>query len=600
MMAIPTSWDEVNYPETFDFGNYTGGYDYKYYGSDGETQRHWYSLGTVSSFFDYGDYVDPDNISGQRESFDVGEVISFPNGYSLHLILYINYTASMSSSISFGYDSKLFDENGNEINKPSLSGVSFGTGGFGASPRGYLYGGLMPVACILNTRYYGQTPLNATHPTELGFKLLGFNGMSENMWRSGGLHMEALGSGANINTYDNITHYFSPALDRYIDQAFGEKAFVTITPAGMKNLDDWLHDRGNPYEGDAFKPRGGGGGGPAGSDDTSEPGGGDGSYDDTSDPIDFPDLPTGGALECGAVIAHRVSSQTIEAIFSKLWSNSIFDPSTMWQKSLQNPMDAIVSLHALPCSPTVDGSTNIEIGNFDTQLSAPEVTSQYLEIDCGTKNIGEYWGSALDYSPYTRAEIYLPFIGIKDIAVEDIMKATIHIKYYVDVLTGECIAFIKCGLSVLYHFKGNCKMAIPLSASTMDLIQNTLGAMGHITSSAAIGGAVGGGAGALAGTVMSAAANVASTKIRTSKSDDMSGSSALMDDFVPYFILHRPVQSLAKDYNKFKGYPSNITAQLSSLQGYTEVEHINLQNIPNATEAEMVEIKTLLKQGVLL
>lgn len=394
--------------------------------------------------------------------------------------------------------------------------------------------------------------------------------------------------------------FIDPSSVTYYNELVGTVGFnFAFYISNMQNFAAYMKDHGESFDGDIDTdeeiPDD-----PAGSDDTSQPGGGGGNYDDTSDPIDFPPLPTGGALECGAVIAHRVSKQTLEAIFSKLWSTTIFDPTTMWQKSLQNPMDAIVSLHALPCSPEVDGSTNIDIGNFNTGLTSPEVISQYLEVDCGTKTISEYWGSALDYSPYTRAEIYLPFIGIKDIAIEDIMRATVHIKYYIDVLTGECIAFIKCGLSVLYHFKGNCKMAIPLSSSSMDLIQNTLGAMGHIVSSAAMGAAVGGGAGALAGTVMSAAANVASTKIRTSKSDEMSGSSSLMDDFIPYFILHRPVQSLAKDYNKFKGYPSNITSELSSLQGYTEVEHIHLQNIPNATSEEMAEIVNLLKKGIII
>lgn len=494
-----------------------------------------------------------------------------PNNYELQIRFYVPYQQT-----SGFYQTRMLSNGGSAIYGVTNVFSVVGTYPVNVSPvSGEIDTNIVMFYCV-DTSYYPAVPVEAvTHPNP-ELHIQGIFGFAGDFVMSGG------------NNYLNLSD---------------KPGYITankLFSINVQNFDDWLHNNGDPFEGDIatkdpLPPPV-----PAGGDDTSEPGGGDGNYDDTSDPIDFPDLPTGGALECGAVIAHRVSKQTIEAIFSKLWSNSIFDPATMWQKSLQNPMDAIVSLHALPLTPEVDGSTNIGIGNFDTELSAPEVTSQYVEIDCGTKNIKEYWGSALDYSPYTRAEIYLPFIGIKDIAVEDIMKSTVHIKYYVDVLTGECIAFIKCGLSVLYHFKGNCKMDIPLSASSMDLIQNTLGAMGHIVSSAAMGAAVGGGAGALAGTVMSAAANVASTKIRTSKSGEMAGSSSLMDDYVPYFILHRPVQSLAKDYNKFKGYPSNITAQLSSLSGYTEVEHINLQNIPNATEEEMNEIKSLLKQGVLL
>ena len=338
---------------------------------------------------------------------------------------------------------------------------------------------------------------------------------------------------------------------------------------------------------------------PAGTNDPSRPGGGGGNYDDTSNPIDFPDLPTGGALECGAVVAHRVSKQTLEAIMSKLWDNSIFNISNSWQKSIQDPMDAIVSLHALPFSPTVNGPTKIWIGNFDTELTSPEVTSQYITVDCGTLNVEEYWGSALDYSPYTRAEIYLPFCGVKDVSIEDVMNSVLEVKYNIDVLTGDCIAFLKCGQSVLYHFEGNCKMQIPLTSKTTDAITNAGLGIGAIVSA---GGAVatGGSSLLIAGATVSAASSVAGSKVRTGRGSELSGSVSLLDDFIPYLIIHRPVQSLAKDYNKFKGYPSNITASLGGLSGYTEVEHIHLRNIPNATSAEMEEIKNLLKTGVLL
>ena len=117
-----------------------------------------------------------------------------------------------------------------------------------------------------------------------------------------------------------------------------------------------------------------------------------------------------------------------------------------------------------------------------------------------------------------------------------------------------------------------------------------------------MGSAVGGpmGAAILGGAGISAISSVTSSKITTQRSSALSGNPGILDDFVPYIILHRPVQSLAKDFRKFKGYPSNITATLSSVTGYTEVEYVNLQNIPNATSAEMDEIKNLLSKGVLL
>ena len=245
----------------------------------------------------------------------------------------------------------------------------------------------------------------------------------------------------------------------------GNLAYWEATATALSNYDTYMHQHGRSYTGDSFTtdplPDS-----PAGSDDTSYAGGGGGNYDNTSDPIDFPDLPTNGAIDSGAVVAHRVSYQTLVSIMTDLWDTSLFDMDT-WQKAISDPMDAVVSLHALPFSPDVAADTsNLFIGNMDMHVQPPKVTSQYKVIDFTAKKLPEYWGSALDYSPYVKVEIYLPFIGTETLKTEDVVNSTMTIRYHIDVLTGDCIAFIKCGQSVLYRFKGNCKMPIPLTSQT--------------------------------------------------------------------------------------------------------------------------------------
>lgn len=336
--------------------------------------------------------------------------------------------------------------------------------------------------------------------------------------------------------------------------------------------------------------------------DPSEPGGGSGNYDPNSDPIDFPSLPTSGALESGAVKAFLVSETTLLQLFNKLWNSNLFDIET-FQKLVDNPMDCIISLHCIPVQPhTATNPDNIVIGSFDTEILAQPVDNQYLTIDCGSLNLKEFWGSALDYNPYTRVAIYLPFIGVKDLNTDDVMNNIVHVKYNLDVLTGECLANIKCGSSVLYKFNGNLKQDIPLTARTADFLRNSLQggltAAGGIGMGTAVGGVVGAAIGASA--VASGAGSVVGSKYITTHSGSLAGSVGLLDDFRPYLILHRPIQSLANNFKTFKGYPSNITATLSSVTGYTEVEYINLQNIPNATDSEMDEIKSLLRGGVII
>jgi hypothetical protein len=62
----------------------------------------------------------------------------------------------------------------------------------------------------------------------------------------------------------------------------------------------------------------------------------------------------------------------------------------------------------------------------------------------------------------------------------------------------------------------------------------------------------------------------------------------------------RPAVSHPKNYEKYKGRPSNITASLSSLRGYTEIDSIITSGFSTASSSEIEEIKSLLSSGVYL
>lgn len=524
-------------------------------------------------------YTDPNNPYTKK-------IFELKNGYKLYLeLIYI-----ISPKLGFSYRSYWLDENDNPVTIPNAvtvySGVRYYEDNYRTSFDETL--GKMVFLAVYPTNTIPEVSVTNYFEIAVYFKtkLIRYIGVDlvtlENEIEDIYDYNQTQGQYITTVPYDGVRYRVDPC----------QILLATIDFDGFSNF---IKTHGDPFTGDVITPEGPDDA-PAGSDDPSGPGGGGGNYDDASDPIDFPDLPTGGAINSGAIHAHLISAQSLQTIMGKLWSNSIFDIMTTWQKSIQDPMDAVVSLHALPVIPSITTAKNVLIGNFDTEVPTPVINSQYVEVDCGHITIKEYWGSALDYSPYTEFEIFLPFIGIKALKIEDVMKSTIHIKYHVDILTGELICYIKCGQSVLYHYNGNCKMTIPLTSKSTDALQKTLlsaGAMGAGLINPAASGA------ALAGMAISSAANVAASKTRTSRSGDISGAVSLMDDFVPYVIIHRPVQSLASNYNKFKGYPSNITYILSSLSGYTEVEHVHLTGI-KATDTELQEIENLLKSGVII
>lgn len=325
---------------------------------------------------------------------------------------------------------------------------------------------------------------------------------------------------------------------------------------------------------------------------TSGEGGGGGDFDNTSTPIEIPGLPTVSAASTGFISLFNPTLSQLNELASYMWSD-IFDIDTL-KKLFADPMDVILGLSILPVQIPTSGAREVKVGNIGTGISLNVASTQFVEVDCGTINVNEYWGAYLDYSPYTHAQIYLPYVGVRPISVDEIMGKSVNVKYHVDILTGACCCFVKCGESVLYSFNGQCSIPIPISATNYtNTINGIISVAASLGTMVATGGA----------TAPLAAANLASTitnqmKPTVEKSGAISGPGGVMGIQTPYLILTRPRQALPSEQNTFTGYPSFITTTLGELSGYTEVHSIHLENIP-ATADELSEIETLLKGGVI-
>lgn len=328
--------------------------------------------------------------------------------------------------------------------------------------------------------------------------------------------------------------------------------------------------------------------------DTSDKEGGTGDFDNTSDPIDIPPLPTVSAVDTGFMTLFTPSLQNMRDLAAYMWANPLFDVNA-YKKILANPMDAILGLSLVPVTIPANTAKQVTVGNIPTGISMPVADNQFIEVDCGSINVNEYWGAYLDYSPYTKCELYLPYCGIHPIDTDDVMATTVKVVYHVDILTGACCAYVKCGGSVLYTFTGQLATTIPITGNDWtSMINGIINATTAIGSMAATGGL----------TAPMAVSEVASTVINTAKptmerSGSMSGTGGMMATQYPYLILTRPRQALPELQNKFSGYPSFISSYLSDLSGYTEVYSVHLEGI-SATGVELSEIEQILKGGVIL
>ena len=334
------------------------------------------------------------------------------------------------------------------------------------------------------------------------------------------------------------------------------------------------------------------GGGP---DSPSHPIGYDGI---TSDPIDFPELQTFSVSDAGFMSIWCPTLAQLQDLSYFLWNA---DPLTVefWKRIVSSPLEMILGLMIIPYSvPSEDLHENgdVYLGYKKSGIKMNYTTKQFVSVDCGSININEVWGAFLDYSPYTKISIYLPYIGVHDLDTDEVMNKTISLKYFIDLCTGSCVAVLKCGESCLYTFNGNCAVQIPVTtAQHADALKALLSIAGSSLQMAAVGGV----AGAAAGAAIGGLTQLENIKPKVSHSGSLSATNGYMAPQTPYLIFSRPKQAQPEEQQKYTGYPSFITSLIGDLSGYSEIEVIHLHNM-TCTEEELNEIDSLLSEGVII
>lgn len=312
---------------------------------------------------------------------------------------------------------------------------------------------------------------------------------------------------------------------------------------------------------------------------------------DTPTPI----IPSIGVQATGFVALYNPTQSQLSSFSQYLWSNDFIDN---FKKLFANPMDAIIGLHMIYATPSRGTDAEIVCGYAHSGVMSNTVNSQYIEINCGGIKVNRYFGNVLDYAPYTKLQLYLPFVGIVDLDTNEIMDGTLDIKYRIDVLTGSCLARLKITRgdynAELYNFAGNCAVQLPISGGSYSgIIANAIGVAGSIGATIASGGAL---APVLVGSAVSSAV---SSHVNVSHSGSLGSNAGALGIMKPYLIITRPKPAEADNFNEFYGKPSNKTVRLSSCSGYTRVKDVHVDNIV-ATDNELSEIEQLLKEGVIV
>lgn len=341
---------------------------------------------------------------------------------------------------------------------------------------------------------------------------------------------------------------------------------------------------------------------------------------------DMPDTPLAFSQGGGLVTVYHPTAAQLYAFEQWLWVT--YADATI-DKIFNNPFDGVISLFELYCTPTDVGSNTIKSGFLDSGITSA-VISRYTEIDCGTLGIPEYYGNYLDYSPYSKAHAYLPFIGVVELNVDDIVGHAVNITYRIDEYNGSCIAMITVAKvtevngedveysNTMYQFSGNCAVELPLSGGSQaaikagmmqaDAYQNAanisagaslVGGLGSLLLGS-VGGAlsgIGSAASSYAYGKSNALSNMLSGKSTVQKSGTFGSSHGAMGIKTPFITITRPKQIQVPNYNELYGYPAHKMVYVGDCTGFIRCREVHVVSA-TANDEEKAEIEYLLKTGV--
>lgn len=366
-------------------------------------------------------------------------------------------------------------------------------------------------------------------------------------------------------------------------------------------------------------------------------GGGEGDHNKRQDPVPYPDDPPIGGAGAGFITLYRMSQANMVNFAKKMFEADIMKAL---KDFFADPLDMICGIMIVPFSPETSGSAKpvvhmvSPLPDIEWDRFYPVITDQYQDIDCGSIDIGSFYDSCFSYNPYTRYMIWLPYIGYRDLDPDEVTGHTIHVKYKVDCMTGDCVAFIMTtSISMpgmvpvtqcIAQYSGNCGVRVAFGRQSFDSaiqasIQLATGLVGGAVRGAgsAISAFVAGQAGAgssnegdtlaegqmaqSAGAASSAISmpTVAAMKTHVIKSGVSGSNAGYISVQTPHVIMFVPRQSRPENYRHIKGYPANLAGPISDgFLGYLEIENIQLDGI-TATSTEKSEIAAILRGGVL-
>ena len=344
--------------------------------------------------------------------------------------------------------------------------------------------------------------------------------------------------------------------------------------------------------------------------------------------------------------AYVVNAAALTGLSGEMWSiiNSLvttpddmtnLDNLTLDAFLTNNPIDAIVSVKKFPLLsvPHAENLENIYLGKYQTGAAGYALALQQARYNFeGIPIFPKFGNCFLDYAPYTKMQLYVPFCGTIDIDAADFMGRTLSVEMAIDFITGAVTAYVLANQLVVTSLTGNCGIDIAITGTEQSTVSAALenaiiqdkSARGSYTLKGSVGGMLTNPIGNLTHPT-SAIENRFNTKLQRMKTNydlqhvemplrQIGQASPLNSwalEFVCRLIIYYPdgecitfnatneptlITDKVESFGAVNGFATVETNVLSNFTGYTQVSDADLSGI-SATDTEKEMILSLLQSG---
>lgn len=336
------------------------------------------------------------------------------------------------------------------------------------------------------------------------------------------------------------------------------------------------------------------------SSDTSQ-GGGYGTGTMPTDNINIPNLPSINMSDTGATL-YSLNAVQMKAFRSWLWT-------TDWVENLKkirtDPMQNIIGISIVDVPIPSGLNALIYVGNVASTVEANVISNSFIELDCGSISLSEYYGTFADYEPFCATTLYLPKVGFVQIPADVCVNNSIKVIYHIELSSGEGLCFVQLtskrdGFSYIWNTY-SCHVTSSITLSAQDHAQQLVALSNAIiNTSTNTAGAIANPATSTnaAASVASNCLNIATTKNPTQTRGNIGNMSAIMCYKKPYLLINRTNLAKPSSFQENNGYLINYTAKISGHTGFLKTRDFHAEF--DAPYNHKTEIERLLNEGVFI